>query len=188
MRTRLMTVVASSRPVRAFTTATPVRTSCSLALRRRSIPRASATSAGLPRTSPPTTTTVSAPRMTPSPRRAATARALSRARRATACGKGPGDRVSSMSAGTTWNSEQRELSNSRRLGEAEARTRIATPLRDDQGVGIVHDASLRVDGRPDVLGEVEGVLMGVAVPVRQLALDAVRDEPVDRGAVLLEGI
>ncbi len=30
-----------------------------------------------------------------------------------------------MSLGTTWNSEQRELSNSRRLGEAEARTRMA---------------------------------------------------------------
>src|SRR6266850_2438536 len=188
MRTRLTTEAASSCPVRPSTTATPVRTSCSRARRRRSMPRAASASAGLPSTSEPTTTIVSAPRITPSPSRAATARALSSARRATAWANGPDVRVSSISAGTTWNSEQRELSNSRRLGEAEARTRIARPLRDDQRVGIGHHAGLRVNGRPDVLGEVEGVLVRVAVPVGQRALDAVGDEPIDRGSVLLHGI
>src|SRR4030095_13873508 len=188
MRTRLATEVVSALPERPSTTAMPVMTSCSRARRRRSIPRAVSASAGLPSTSPPTTTMVSAPRITPSRSRAATARALSRARRATAWGRAPAVRVSSISAGTTWNSEQRELSNSRRLGEAEARTRIARPLRDDQRVGIGHDAGLRVDGRPDVLGEIEGVLVRVAVPVGQRALDAVGDEPVYGRAILLHGI
>src|SRR4029453_17134587 len=188
MRTRLATASVSALPERPSTTAMPVMTSCSRARRRRSIPRAVSASAGLPGTAPPTTTMVSAPRITPSRSRAATARALSSARRATAWGSGPGVRVSSISAGTTWNSAHRELSNPRRLGEAEARTRIARPLRDDQRVGIGHDAGLRVDGRPDVLGEIEGVLMGVAVPVGERALDPVGNEPIDRGPVLLHGI
>src|SRR4030095_16471515 len=188
MRTRLATEVVSALPERPSTTAMPVMTSCSRARRRRSIPRAVSASAGVPSTPPPTTTMVSAPRITPSRSRAATAWALPRARRATAWGRGPDVRFSSISRGTTWNSEQRELSNSRRLGEAEARTRIARPLRDDQRVGIGHDAGLRVDGRPGVLGEVEGVLMGVPVPVGERALDPVGDEPIDRGPVLLHGI
>src|SRR6185295_12088597 len=189
MRTRLVTAVRSARPLRASTTATPVITSCSRPRRRRSIARACAGSAGLPSASPSIVTTVSAPRTMPSRRRAATARALSSARCATASASGPGASVSSRSAGITVNSATRERSSSRRLGEAEARIRMAGGvLGDDQRVGVGDDARLGVDRRPDVLGQVERMLVGLSIPVPHGSLDSLADEPVDILDGLLAGV
>src|SRR5262249_26734080 len=121
MNTRVTTAVAASRPLAASTTPTPVMTSWPRPRKRRSIERASSGPVGLPSGWPSTTTTVSAPRTTPSPTRPATARALRRASAATGSGVIGAGSDSSTSEGTTTKSRTSRARSSRPRGEADAR-------------------------------------------------------------------
>src|ERR1035441_10233705 len=105
---------------------------------------ASAASVGLPRSWPPTTTTVSAPSTKSCGRRRATASALSRARRSAQCfAASPGSAFSGISAGCTSNEMPALRNNSWRRGDAEASTNMGIILGESRVAVAAAAAELR---------------------------------------------
>src|SRR5262249_41230860 len=187
MVTRLIAVSMACRPVAASTTATPVMTSWIRPRSVLSIARASLGPAGLPRSRPSMTTSVSAASTTAIGRNCATTRAFLSASLAAASGSGTASRVSSMSLGTTSNETPSEARSSRRRGDAEARTtRVAPPTaadasNDDERVGVRDDPRLSVDRGADVLRDAERMLVRQTVPISQgRCRQTLRDQLVDR--------
>ncbi len=123
IRTRLLTTVSHRCAVSGSITTTAVRTSCSRPRRRCSIATASASSTGLPRISPSSTTSVSAASTRHRPARGTIASAFDRAMANTFWS---GARSGSTGSGTpltrTSNSSSNVPSSSRRLGEPDANT------------------------------------------------------------------